>query len=117
MHALHYPAHLPQRSLVFVKEQIASLAVTPFVGRPDDFVRDLIASRLPFLITRGFLGVGSQPVGFDALDRQSRDVLERQMEHRMLGDRGVSITAAPFLMEVSRLLSRQLFGDLAKRMR
>ena len=70
--------------------------------------------RLPIedLIPRGLLGVRGEPVALDRFDRQSGDVLKRQVQHRVLGYAGVPVAHHPFLVKLSRFFIAEFGRDV-----
>ena len=60
---------------------------------------------IPELITGRLFSIGCQPVGFDSLNRQSRDVFESQVEYCMFCHRAMPISNHPFFMKAPELSS------------
>jgi hypothetical protein len=83
----------------------------------EDFFGNIEAVRLPFLVARRLLRVRGQPIGFDALDGQPRDVFEGQVQYGMFGDRCVAIADDPFLVEGGGFGVRQFIGNSAEGLR
>ncbi len=84
---------------------------------PIHFGRDRKIIRSPFLIARGFFGIGGKSIRFDALDRNARNILKGNMQHRMFRHRSMTITHHPLLMEFGRGLIAQLSGNITERFR
>ena len=66
------------------------------------------------LVAGGFFRVGRQPVVLKGVNGQPGHVLHRQVNHRMLGDRGVAVAQDPPLVEIGRLFFADLLRDLVE---
>ena len=69
------------------------------------------------LVAGGLFGVGGQPVVFQGVTGDTGDVLHRQVQYSMFGDRSMPVAQHPALVEVRRLFLSDLLGDFIEGLR
>ena len=81
-------------------------------GMAVQFLRHVKAAAVDDLVAGGLLGVGGEAVVLQAVACYAGDVLDREVDHGVLGHGGVAVAQHPAFVEVGGLFLADLSGDL-----